>query len=184
VSNRLWAIDGKPVGAGRAPALPPCHRWARMPGRLVLQRLRARGRLRAGARVQLGAGARVTVAPGARVELGDGVALGPGSRIDARGGVVRLAPGALLGERAVIVALAGVEVGAGAVVGDWAAVADAGPTWASAETAIRRQPLRVAPLRIGDGAHVGAHASVGASVADGAVVAPYAVVEREPQSSS
>jgi acetyltransferase-like isoleucine patch superfamily enzyme len=147
--------------------------------RLVLLRLRARGRLRAGSRVRVGSGARVAVARGARVELGDGAVLGPGSRIEARGGVVRLGPGARLGERAVIVALAGVDLGAGAIVGDWAAVADAGPTWADAETAIRRQPLRAAPIRVGRDARVGAHAAVTASVGDGARIAPYAVVERE-----
>ncbi len=155
-----------------------------MAARLALLRLRNRGRLVAAARVQAGAGARVHVARGARVELGEGVALGPGSRIEARGGVVRFGAGARLGERAVIVALAGVEIGPGAIVGDWAAVADAGPTWVDAEAAIRRQPLRTTPLRIGAGARVGAHAAVGASVPDGAEVAPYAVVERDEQSSS
>jgi carbonic anhydrase/acetyltransferase-like protein (isoleucine patch superfamily) len=150
-----------------------------MSARLVLLRLRARGRLRAGARVRTGAGASIHVAPGARVELADGVALGPGSRIEARGGVVRLGPNARLGERAVIVALAGVEIGAGADVGDWAAVTDAQPTWADPETAIRRQPLRAAPIRVGRDARIGQHAAVSRSLPDGARIAPYAVVERE-----
>jgi acetyltransferase-like isoleucine patch superfamily enzyme len=112
------------------------------------------------------------------VELADGVELGEGARIEARAGV-RLGAGARLGERAVIVALAGVELGAGADVGDWAAVVDAGPGWSDAETAIRRQPLRAARLRIGAAARVGRHAAVSASVGDRAMVAPYAVVERE-----
>jgi acetyltransferase-like isoleucine patch superfamily enzyme len=129
--------------------------------------------------VRVGAGARVTVAPGAIVELGDGAELGEGSRIEARGGVVRLGPGARLGERAVIVALAGVEIGAGAEVGDWAAVTDAAPRWSDPETAIRRQPLRIAPVRVGRGARVGVHAVVSAPVGDGAVIAPYVVVDRD-----
>jgi acetyltransferase-like isoleucine patch superfamily enzyme len=139
--------------------------------------MRLRGRLRAGLRVRVGAGARVNVARGAQVVLGDDVVLGPGSRIEARAGVVRLGAGARLGERAVIVALAGVEIGAGAVVGDWAAISDARPTWSDAETAIRRQPLRAAPLRVGERAEVGIHAAVSAPVGDDAVVGPYAVVE-------
>jgi acetyltransferase-like isoleucine patch superfamily enzyme len=147
--------------------------------RLVLLRLRARGRLRVGARVRAAKGARVHIARGARVELADGAVLGPGSRIEARGGAVRLGSGARLGERAVIVALAGVEIGAGADVGDWAAVTDAQPTWADPETAIRHQPLRAAPVRVGRDARIGQHAAVSVAVADGARIAPYAVVERE-----
>jgi acetyltransferase-like isoleucine patch superfamily enzyme len=118
------------------------------------------------------------------VELGAGASLGPGSRIEAVAGTVRLGPHARLDERAVVVALAGVEIGADAVVGAWAAVADAGPSWADPEVAVRHQPLRATPVRIGAGARVGQHAAVLASVGDGAVVAPYAVVERDEQSSS
>jgi acetyltransferase-like isoleucine patch superfamily enzyme len=152
--------------------------------RLTLLRLRARGRLRAATGVRVARGARVSVARGARVELGEGAVLGPGSRIEAVAGTVRLGPRARLEERAVVVSLAGVEIGADAVVGAWAAVADAGPTWADPEIATRRQPLRSAPLRVGRDAQVGVHAAVLASVGDGAAIAPYAVVERDEQSSS
>lgn len=124
----------------------------------------------------MGAGARVHIAEGARVELGEGAILGPGSRIEAHGGLVRIGAGARLGERAVLVALSGIEIGEGAVIGAWAAVADAGPTFVDSELAVRRQPVRTAPIRIGAGARVGIHAVVGASLPDGAEVAPYAVV--------
>ena len=133
--------------------------------RLALLRLRARGRLLAGARVHVGPGVRVTIARGARVELGDGVELAEGSRIDAFAPVV-LHAGARLGERAAIVARAGVEIGAGAVIGDWAIVAD------------DASPDEAKPVRIGAGARIGMHAVVGGDVKPGAEVAPYEVVER------
>jgi len=147
--------------------------------RILALRLRSRGRLRAARDVRVGAGVRVTVAPGARVILEPGAALGPESRIDAVGGTVRLRRGARLGERAIVVSHAGVEIGAGAVVGDWAAVEGAAPTYADVEAPVREQPLLRAPVTIGAAARVGPHAVVGPGVAvpAGAEVAPYAVLQ-------
>jgi acetyltransferase-like isoleucine patch superfamily enzyme len=81
----------------------------------------------------------------------------------------------------VVTSLAGVALEAGAAVGDWAVVSDAGPTWADPETPLRRQPLRRAPVRIGAAARLGPHAAVGpgVTIGAGAVVGPYAVVERD-----
>jgi acetyltransferase-like isoleucine patch superfamily enzyme len=120
----------------------------------------------------------VSVARGARLELGERSALGPRSRIEAVAGRVRLGPGARLGERAVVTALAGVEIGEEAVVGDWAVVADAGPSWDDPDSPLRHQPLRRAPVTIGAGAVLGPHAVVGpgATIAAGERIEPYAVV--------
>ena len=131
----------------------------------------------------VGAGVKVNVAAGARVELGEGAVLGPGSRIEAHGGTVRIGAGARLGERAIVIAHSGIEIGEGAVIGAWATVADAGPTFVDSELPVRRQPLRSAPIRIGARARVGIHAVVGASLPDGAEVAPYEVIEREDRES-
>jgi acetyltransferase-like isoleucine patch superfamily enzyme len=78
----------------------------------------------------------------------------------------------------VIVSHAGVELGPGAIVGDWAAVEGSRPTWADVERPVREQPLRRAPIRIGAGAVLGPPAFVGAgaAVAAGAVVEAYAVL--------
>jgi acetyltransferase-like isoleucine patch superfamily enzyme len=143
--------------------------------RLIRLRLAARGRLEVRGRVHVARGVRISVASGARVVLEDGCRLGEGCRIEARGGTVRIGPGALVGERSVLVALAGIDVGAGAVVGDWAVISDAEPTFEDAERPTRLQPLRAAPVRIGDGARIGLHAAVppGATIAPGAVVEPY-----------
>jgi acetyltransferase-like isoleucine patch superfamily enzyme len=68
------------------------------------------------------------------------------------------------------------------VVGDWAMIADAEPSFDDPEQPIRLQPLRAAPLRIGDGARIGVHAVVQATVAAGEVLAPYET--RAPRSAS
>ena len=169
------------VGADGVIAEP----WDRLGGlRLARLRLATRGRLEVRGRVQVERGVRVRVAPGARVVLEDGCLLGSGCRIEAEAGIIRIGRGARLGPRCVLVALAGIDVGAGSVVGAWAAIADAEPSFADPEQPTRLQPVRAAPIRVGDGARVGAHAAVlaGASIAPGEVVAPYET--RAPRSAS
>ena len=95
--------------------------------RLARLRIAARGRLEIRGRPRSGAASGSRSRAGARVVLEDGCLLGEGCRIEARAGVVRIGAGAELGERAVIVALAGVEIGTAAVVGDWALIADHEP---------------------------------------------------------
>jgi acetyltransferase-like isoleucine patch superfamily enzyme len=74
----------------------------------------------------------------------------------------------------VLVAVAGIEIGAGADVGDWVVIADAEPAFAE----------RPAPISIGDGARLGLHAAVlaGADVAAGETLAAYET--RAPRSSA
>jgi acetyltransferase-like isoleucine patch superfamily enzyme len=116
-------------------------------------------------RVDVARGVRIDVARGARVILEDGCSLGERCRIEAGGGVVRVGRNARIGERAVLVAVTGIEIGAGADVGDWAVIADAEPAFAD----------RPRPIAIGDGARVGLHAAVlaGAEVAAGESLAAY-----------
>jgi acetyltransferase-like isoleucine patch superfamily enzyme len=146
-------------------------------GRLRLARLRlaARGRLETRGRVQVERGVRVAVAPGALLVLEDGCLLGEGCRIEAAGGTVRVGPGARLGARSLLAAIAGIDVGADCSVGEWAVIADHEPTYEDPERPTRLQPLRGEPIRLGDGARVGAHAALGpgATIAPGAVVGSY-----------
>jgi acetyltransferase-like isoleucine patch superfamily enzyme len=141
--------------------------------RLARLRVAARGRLDVRGRVSVERGVQVRAARGARVVLEDGCLLGEGCRIEANRGTVRIGPGARLGARSVLVAEAGIDVGAGCVVGEWAMIADAEPTFDDPERPTRLQPLRAAPVSIGDGARIGTHAIVQARVAAGEVVAPY-----------
>jgi acetyltransferase-like isoleucine patch superfamily enzyme len=153
--------------------------------RLLRLRLRARGRLEAGARVAVGRGARVRVARGGAVRLGDGCALGAGCRVEAAGGTIEIGPGARLGERSVIVSMRQVTLGAESTLGDWAIVSDAEQPrpGTDVETPLREQPVLARPVTVGAGARVGAHAALGAgaAVADGAAVASYAVVPTPPR---
>jgi UDP-3-O-[3-hydroxymyristoyl] glucosamine N-acyltransferase len=153
--------------------------FARSALRLVRLRVAARGRLEIRGRPLVERGVRIAIAPGARVVLEDGVVLGEGARIDAEGGTIRIGAAARLGERSVLVALTGIDVGAGCVIGDWALISDAEPGFEDVERPIREQPLRTAPVRLGDGARIGPHAKVlaGAAIPRDAQVEPYAVVE-------
>ncbi len=142
-----------------------------------------RRRIERGAGVRSGRGVRIGAAPGARVVLEDGCRLGDGVRIEARAGVVRIGAGAELGERVVIVALAGVDVGPRAVVGDWTAITDHAPGFEDPERPVRLQPLRSAPVAIAAGTRIGPHAVIGAGARVEADVAPYEVVDAAPASS-
>ena len=174
-----------PPSIGADAVIPP--RTGRLASRLRLARARAaaRGRLEAGRDVVIARGVRVRVEGGGSVRLGDGCVLGSGCTIDAPGGTVSIGAGARLGMRSAIVALSEVSVGAGAVVGDWAVVADIEPTTDDVELPVRLQPLRPRPVVVGEGARIGAHAALeaGAQIAPGAVVGSYAVVPTPPRSA-
>jgi acetyltransferase-like isoleucine patch superfamily enzyme len=170
-----------PIGADAVvPATP--DRLAAF--RLARLRIAARGRLATRGRPRIERGVRVSITRGARVVLEDGCLLGEGCRIEAAGGTIRIGPDTQIGPRALLVALAGIEIGAGCVVGEWALIADHEPTYEDPERPTRLQPLHAGKVRVGDGARIGAHASVpaGATVAPGEVVGSY--VTRAPRSDS
>jgi acetyltransferase-like isoleucine patch superfamily enzyme len=165
-------MDPPPVGAD-APEPPrhaPAH-WARVRARLG-------GRLRVEGRVTAGPGVRIAAARGAAVVLADRVELGERVRVEAVEGAVRIGEGTRLGEGVTLAATGGIEIGAGCLLGDQVLVVDAEPGIADVEVPVRLQPLRTAPVRIGDRVRIGAHAAIlaGARVGDGAVVGSYAVV--------
>lgn len=167
--------DPSPVGAD-APELPRLTLGARM--RWAWTRARLGSRLTIEGRAAAGPRVRIAVAPGASVTLGDGVELGDATRIEAVGGPVRIGAGTRLGERCTLAATAAIEIGGGCSIGDYVLFADSDPSFDDGETPVRLQPLRTAPIRVGDGARIGAHAAIlaGAHVGDGAVVGSYAVV--------
>lgn len=134
--------------------------------RRLLLRLRFGRRVTVGRGVRAAGDVRIEAAPGARVVLGDGCAIGAGTRLVARGGLLRIGAGAVVGERCVLVAHAGIDVGDRARIGDWAAILDAEPAGDDVEMPVRLQGVRAAPVRIAPGAVVD-HA---ARVLAGAVV--------------
>ena len=146
-------------------------RWAWLRARLG-RRLTLEGRVSVGPRV------RIAIAPGASVVLGEGVELGERARVEAIDAPVRIGAGTRLGERCTLAAMAGIDIGADCLIGDYVLLTDSDPGFADIETPMRLQPLRTAPIRIGDGARIGAHAAImaGARIGDGAVVGSYAIV--------
>jgi acetyltransferase-like isoleucine patch superfamily enzyme len=138
--------------------------------RLALLRLRAAGRLRVEGRVTLGRDVAIRVAKGAQVVLGDGVHLGAGCRLEAVEGTLRLGARTLVGPRAFVVGLAGMDVGEDCVIGDFAGVGVPGA------------PGRRGPVAIGARSRIAAHATVdsGATLAPGTILASYEGAEFAP----
>jgi acetyltransferase-like isoleucine patch superfamily enzyme len=183
MKSRIYCARVLPGPIGADAVVPaPRDRLAGL--RLARLRLAARGRLEARGNVRVERGVRIAVARGARVLLEDGCVLGEGCRIEAAAGTIRIGPHARIGSRALLVALAGIDVGAGCVVGEWAMIADHEATYEDPERPTRLQPLRAEPVRIGDGSRIGAHATLlpGATVAAGEVVGSY-FIRRAPSAS-
>jgi acetyltransferase-like isoleucine patch superfamily enzyme len=117
------------------------------------------------------------VSPGAEVRIDDSAVLGAGTRIHARGGVVTIGPRAVLGERCVLIAHAGIDIGEGAVLADEVVAIDFAHTHDDSEMPVRLQPLRASPVVVGPGARIGVGAALepGARVPAGATVPARAV---------
>jgi acetyltransferase-like isoleucine patch superfamily enzyme len=150
--------------------------------RLVLARLRFRGRLTAAGRPRLGRRVRLDLAPGAHLVLGDGARVGDGCRLHlGAGATVSVGDGARLGERCVIAAQQRVEIGAGARLGDEVVLIDFDHDVRDVERPVREQGLVTAPVVIGERAVVGAAAGVlrGVTVGAGARVGVRAVVSHD-----
>lgn len=115
-----------------------------------------------------------------RVMLGRRLRLHAGQYWETRGaGTIYLGDGVVLGRGVHLVAHAGVYVGAGTVIGEYASVLDTNRFCAGA--ARQPQDTRVSPVVIGRGVHIGRGAAVlpGVTIGDGAVVGANAVVTRD-----
>jgi acetyltransferase-like isoleucine patch superfamily enzyme len=109
---------------------------------------------------------KLEVAPGARADIHPTATVGADSRIQVIAGALEIGADAVLGDGCVIVVRHGVRVGAAARLGDRVVLIDFGPSLDDVDRPVRQQPLRTAPITIGDGAIIG-HGSVleaGASV--------------------
>jgi acetyltransferase-like isoleucine patch superfamily enzyme len=131
--------------------------------RLAALRLRARGRLRVEGRVTLGRDVAIRVDRGACVVLGDAVHLGPGCRLEAVEGALRVGARTLVGPRAFVVSLTGMEIGEDCVIGAFAGVG------------VPAGPGEAGPVAIGPRTRIAAHATVasGTTVPAGTVVGSY-----------
>jgi acetyltransferase-like isoleucine patch superfamily enzyme len=156
------------IGVTPPTGLPPSGPRARLRARLAV--LRGRGRVVAGPGVTVGRGVVWEVARGARLVLEDGCAIGEGTRFHVTGGVLRLGPGTVLGDRCVFRIAAGADLGAGCRLADEAVLLDSGSLAGA-----------VAPIVLGERVRVGSRTVVhgGSRIGDGAQVAAWLVVEGE-----
>ena len=179
---RLYAVAGDARGRVGAPslggvaapaALIPASPTLRHRARLA--KLRARGVEIHGTPL---IGRHVTIT--GDVALNDKASLGDGTNLQAIGGRIEIGPGAVLGEKCRLVALAGITVGRNALLGDGVVLTDFSPGTRDAERPTREQGLSAQPIAVGDGARVGHGACLlrGARVKAGANVPPHAVVGR------
>ena len=130
--------------------------------------------------VWIGHGAVIEVDRGGVLEVGARARIGPGARILVRSGLVQIGAGAELLERASIVALEGVTLGADSRLGEMAVVMDfAAPLQAGVEVPLRTLGVSRAPVSIGAEATIGAKAVIGpgALVAERAQVLPGSTVQ-------
>lgn len=119
---------------------------------------------------------------GARVLLAADCAIGARTRLIARAGTLQIGTGCVLGERCILSALTGIELGPHAILADEVAVFDHEYCASDPEQPIRLQGLLLGSVRIGADARVGPRAVVrrGAQVADGGQVGAQEVRELGP----
>ncbi len=128
------------------------------------------GTVRIARSVRIGHGAVIKVDRGGMLEIGPGARVGAGARILVRSGRVSIGARAQLRERASLVALQEIAVGAGASLEEMSVVMDfAPPSGGAVDVPLRRQGVVTAPVSVGAGAVIGAKAvlEAGASVAEG-----------------
>ena len=129
--------------------------------------------VRRGRDVAVGRDVSFQVGSGAQLILGDGCAIGEGTRIVVAAGRVELGAGVLLGARCTIVAHSGVTIGARAQLGHGAVIVDFDHVFDDVERPIRVQGLVSAPVTVGEGARIG----LGAALVRGVEVGAWAIVE-------
>lgn len=146
--------------------------------RIVLLRLRHRGRLALGRGVRIGRGARIRVARGARLTIGDGARVGDKLTVEAFAGHVRIGANASLADGVRITAHADVTIGQDAALADEVALLTSLPFHADPDAPAARHAPTIAPVRVGDRARLqpGAVVEPGATVPARTSVAARTVV--------
>ena len=146
--------------------------------RVALARLRGRGRVELGAGVRLGKGVRLEVARGARLRVGDRVELAERCRAHVRAGEAVIGEGTRLGPECVLAVCERVELGAGCRLQDGVVLIDHDHVAADPERPVREQGVVTAPIRLGDGVIVDRGAAIlrGVTAGAGARVLAHAVV--------
>ncbi|HEV2769640.1 MAG TPA: hypothetical protein VGV40_05585 [Solirubrobacteraceae bacterium] len=150
--------------------------------RLLLLRLRSRGRLTVGRGVTVGRHARVRVAPGARVTLGQDTRIGERLTVEAVAGHVRIGPHAWLGDEVRILARADVTIAERCVLHDGATLLTSLPAHVDPDAPAARRAPHTAAVTLGPGARLreGAAVEPGVAIAAGAEVGAREVAGSDP----
>jgi acetyltransferase-like isoleucine patch superfamily enzyme len=150
-----------------------------------LHRLWAFSSLQAGLRQRLDRSVLVLGCPelhGSRhIRLGRNLMLYPGIYLETRdAGAIDIADDVVISRGAHIVAFAGVRIGAGSMIGEYASVRDANHRFGQG-IALRRSGQRARAIEIGANVWIGRGATIlpGARIGDGAVIGANAVVTHD-----
>lgn len=148
---------------------------------MALLRTSRKPGVRTGRGVRIGRRVQLDVLQGGVLILADGCRIGDRARIVVQGGRVEVGAHATLGERCTIVAHERVTIGTGAWLEDGAVLVDFDHVVDDVELPVRAQPLVSTPICVGERARVGLGAGVlrGVSIGAGATVGPHAVVTRD-----
>jgi len=115
-----------------------------------------------------------------RLILGGFVHVGDGTALRSHEGTLRIGPKAVFGRNTIVNSYLDVEIGSGALIGDFVYIGDFDHRTDDVDLPIKDQGIVKAPVRIGAGCWLGVKATVlrGCSVGQGAVVGANSVVTR------
>jgi acetyltransferase-like isoleucine patch superfamily enzyme len=114
-----------------------------------------------------------------RLRLGPWCWIGNDNRLRAHEGTLRLGPKVVLGSENVVNAYLDVEIGEGALLGDWIYVCDFDHRYDRIDVPIRKQGIVKSPVRIGADVWIGEKATIlrGADIGAGSVIASQSLVK-------
>ncbi len=130
--------------------------------------------------VKIGPGVRMLTTEGGHIHLGPRVRLGRNvSLIAEEGGIISIGEATFVGDGSAVVSYERVEVGDHALLAEYVTIRDQNHGTESDEP-YGKQPMATSPIRIGDGAWIGAKATVvpGADIGARAIVGANSFVNR------
>lgn len=126
---------------------------------------------------QLSRGVRLHATDNGKIIVGSGVAIGPTSLIQAKGGVVVIGAGVFVGQGCVIVAQNSIHIGAGVLVAEYVSIRDQDHCVDNG-LALSKSGFVVDPIFIGNDVWIGAKSTVlrGACIEDNVVIGAHSLV--------
>ena len=128
----------------------------------------------------LHSGVKIRCYDGGQVFVGDRVSVLPGTIIDAKGAIVRIGDGCIVGLSCYIVGCAGIDIGANTLIAEHATIRDQDHVFDDPGIPVEEQGRTSAPVSIGENCWIGAKVTItrGVTVPDGSVIGANSVVTR------